>query len=507
MDVNNLPILSAKGISKRFGGVRALIEANFDCYEGEVHALIGENGAGKSTLVKILCGVVSPDSGSVWLRGKEIKLASPITATRLGIASVFQELSLLPELTVAENIYLGCEPRNRLGFIDSRKLFMQAEKIISDLQFDIDVRTLVKDLPLAQQQLVEIAKSLSKNPDIIILDEATSALGAKEVDMLFGLVRKLTREQNKTVVFISHKMNELEQIADRATIYRDAHFITSFKWGEKTNSEIIDLIAGRKIDTVFPEKIEATSDEVALEIKNVYYDKNLKNVSLKIKKGEIFGLAGLSGHGQTDLLGVIYGSKKADRGSIIVNGKVERIVNPRVGLSKRIALTPADRKTDGLLMTRSAGENIALTTLKRRSVCGIINRKQENSDIARIIELLQIKLSSPKQISGTLSGGNQQKLVLGKAILTDADILLLSDPTRGIDVGTKYEIYQLINKLVKSGKTIVLYSTENNELLGLCNRTAVFKQGEISAVLEGENFTEREILKAALGIEETEVIA
>lgn len=503
--MEQVPVISARNVNKHYGGVHALIDAKIDCYAGEVHALVGENGAGKSTLIKVLCGVVLPDQGEISLKGKSIRLTSPVDAVKVGIASVFQELSLLPDLSVAENVFLGCEPRNKWKLIDFKAMETRTAEIMKELEFDIDVRTLVKNLPLAKQQLVEIAKALSKNPDVIILDEATSALGSKEVELLFRLLRRLTKEEGKTVILISHKMDELERIADRATIFRDARYITSFRWGEMTNGEIIDQIAGRKIDTIFPAKRENLPDEPVLELENVSYKNKLKHVNLKIRRGEIFGLAGLSGHGQSELLGVIYGSEAMDGGTLKIKGEAKRIKNPRMGLAAGVALTPADRKNDGLLLSRGSGENMMLTTLKKRSRLGVIDSKKEEEDTRRMIELLQIKLSSPSQLAGTLSGGNQQKLVLGKAILTDADILLLSDPTRGIDVGTKYEIYQLIRRLAESGKTILLYSTENMELLGLCDRAAVFRDGEVAAVLQGEQFTEHEILKAALGMEETEV--
>lgn len=503
--VEQIPVISARNVSKRYGGVHALVDAQIDCFAGEVHALVGENGAGKSTLIKILCGVVQPDQGEIYLKGNKVQMESPRDAVKLGIASVFQELSLLPDLSVAENVFLGSEPRNRWGLLDFKQMETRAAEIMHQLEFEIDVRTLVKDLPLAQQQLVEIAKALSKNPEVIILDEATSALGSREVELLFRLLRRLTREEGKTIVLISHKMDELEQIADRATIFRDARYITAFRWGEMTNGEIIDQIAGRKIDTVFPPKREKISEEYVLELEHVNLRNKLRDVTLSVRRGEIFGLAGLSGQGQSDLLDVIYGSRAMDSGVMKIGGQVKRVRNPRMGLAAGVALTPADRKSDGLLLSRASGENMMLPTLKKRSCLGIINRKKEAKDTQKMIELLQIKLSSPAQLAGTLSGGNQQKLVLGKAILTDADLLLLSDPTRGIDVGTKYEIYQLIRRLAESGKTILLYSTENMELLGLCDRAAVFRDGQVAAVLEGENFTEHEILKAALGMSEMEV--
>lgn len=493
-------ILQANKISKRFGGIHALVECDLTCYKGEIHALIGENGAGKSTLIKILCGVEQQDTGEVIYKGEKIDVRCPSDAVKLGIVPVFQELSLIRNLSVAENIFLACEPR-KYGMIDFKKMASDAQKILDELNFDIDAKTLVWQLSLAEQQLVEIAKAISKNPEVIIMDEATSALGQEQVENLFSIIRRMAKE-GKSVIFISHKMNELAEVADRATIYRDAHYVVSFKWGEYSNSEIINAIAGRKIESSFPEKINIENNETLLEIEHMNYRQVLRDVSVSIRKGEIFGIAGLNGHGQTEFLNALFGAQKLDGGTVRINGNTVRVRSPRSALRNRISMTPADRKNDGLLLARSIRENISLMTLNKLSRFGIVDRKEENKGIDEMIELMKIKMDNPQQLSGTLSGGNQQKIVLGKAILTRSNILLLADPTRGIDVGTKTEIYQLIHQLAVSGIAVILYSTEYNELLGLCNRVAVFKAGEIVAVLEGESLTEREILKASLGIQE-----
>lgn len=497
-------ILQAKNISKRFGGIKALVGSELTCYKGEVHALIGENGAGKSTLIKILCGVEQKDEGEVIYKGQKIDIKSPSDATKMGIVSVFQELSLVQDLSVAENIYLGYEPKKN-GFIDFKKMTSDAQSLLDELKFDVDARALVRQLSLANQQQVEIAKAISKNPDVVIMDEATSALGKEQVENLFRIIRKLAKEEGKTIIFISHKMNELSELADRATVYRDAHFVTSFKWGDYSNAEIIQFIAGRKISESFPEKKPVQSEENVLEIENMNYQEKLKNISVSVKKGEIFGIAGLSGHGQVEFLDALFGAQKLDSGTIKIEGKPVRLRNPRAALKNKIAMTPADRKNDGLLLSRSIRENISLMTLNRVQRFGVIDKKKENAGIDEMIELMNIKIDNTQQPSGTLSGGNQQKIVLGKAILTRSEILLLADPTRGIDVGTKTEIYSLIRKLADSGITVLLYSTENSELLGLCNRIAVFKGGTIVAILDEETMSEQAILKAGLGIEDEEV--
>ena len=494
------PILSAKKISKHFGGVQALNEVDFDCSQGEIHALIGENGAGKSTLVKILCGVVIPDQGEIYFKGKKLNLTSPSDAAKYGIASVFQELSLVPDLSVAENIYLGNEPLNRIGQIDFKRMDRMTKKVLEELGFDIDTRILIKNLPFADQQLVEIAKVLSKNPEVILLDEATSALGTEEVDRLFNIIRVISHDKKKTIVFISHKMSELGSIADVATIFRDARHVSTFKWGKYSDREIIDMIAGRKIESAFPEKKESVEEDVVLEVCGITVETKLNNISFSAKRGEIVGLAGLVGHGQTEILDALFGAQKVDEGFIKINDKQIVNKNPRIAIERGIALTPADRKKDGLLLTRSIKENLALMTLKKRSHLGLIDAKKEKNETLKMMQMLKIKASNLDQPAGTLSGGNQQKTLIGKVILTNSDILLFSDPTRGIDVSTKYELYQLIRQLADDGKTIIFYSTENNELLGLCDRIIVFREGRISSILEGSNLTEHEILKSAMGI-------
>ncbi len=494
------PFLVASGVSKSYGGVRALIESDFSCRKGEVHALLGENGAGKSTLVKILCGVVKPDTGTISLDGQEIHIESPADAAKLGIVAVFQELSLVPYLSVAENVYLGHEPRNRWGLIDLKKMNQIAGQLFADLGMDISVENLVSDLPLAQQQLVEIAKALSKDPEIIIFDEATSALGKHEVDLLFRLIKRLTKEEGKTAIFISHRMDELEQIADRATVFRDARYITTFDWGTVGNKEIINWIAGRKLEDAFPEKKSLQTKEIALEISGLSVGRVLQGINLQIRKGEILGIAGLQGHGQSEFLRALFGALKLDQGEIKVDGSPVSLKNPEAAIQAGIAVVPEDRKQDGLLLTRSVRENLSLMTLEKIQKWGLLSDSTEKKAVNRAVNLLNIKTPDLSQAVGNLSGGNQQKVVIGKAILTEGSILLLADPTRGIDVGTKSEIYQFMTSLAKEGVTILFYSTEIPELVRVCDRVAVFKQGRISVVLDGDSINEHQIIQAALGI-------
>jgi ribose transport system ATP-binding protein len=492
-------LLEVSQVSKSYGGVKALIDCDFSCRRGEVHALLGGNGAGKSTLVKILCGVVKPDSGTIRFKGKNAHIHSPVDASRKGIVAVFQELSLLPELSVSENVYLGHEPLTKLGLIDFKKMKGWTDQLFQDLGLDIYSESLVRDLSLSQRQLVEIAKALSRDPEIIIFDEATSALGQQEVELLFSLIKRLTK-QGKTTIFISHRMDELAQIADRATIFRDARYVTTFDWGTVANDQIVNWIAGRSVNETYPSKKEVHQGDIALEVKDLTCDRHFYNINLQLKKGEIVGISGLEGHGQSQFLKALFGAFPITGGEVSVLGKQVSLNGPWDALEAGIALVPEDRKYDGLLLSRSVKENLTLMTLDKRQVMGYIHAGKESNAVQDAIGLLNIKTSHPDQEVGGLSGGNQQKVVIGKALMTQADILLLGDPTRGIDIGTKSEIYQLMRDLADQGKSILFYSTELPELIGVCNRVVVFKQGRISVMLEAHDITEHNMINAALGI-------
>ncbi|WP_180955279.1 sugar ABC transporter ATP-binding protein [Peribacillus deserti] len=494
----NAPLLEVRNVSKSYGGVKALIDCDFSCGAGEVHALLGENGAGKSTLVKILCGVVKPDSGTIRYMGEETTIDSPIDASRKGIVAVFQELSLVPELSVAENVFLGHEPKTRWGLIEFKKMKIWTDHLFQDLGLTISPESRVADLSLADQQLVEIAKALSREPQIIIFDEATSALGSQEVELLFTLIKRITKK-GTTAIFISHRMDELDRIADRATVFRDARYVADFDWGTVGKDQIVHWIAGREVEETFPQK-KPHSNETALEIRNLTSSGNFYDINLVIKKGEIFGIAGLQGHGQSQFLRSLFGACPITEGHVIVNNKSIILKGPKSAIQAGISLVPEDRKHEGLLLTRSVKENLALMTLDKRQKMGFIDGTSELNELHHAVESLKIKTSNLEQEAGSLSGGNQQKVVIGKAILAEGDILLLADPTRGIDVGTKSEIYQYMSNLAAQGITIIFYSTELPELVGVCHRVAVFKQGRVTATFSGEEITEHHIINAALGV-------
>jgi ABC-type sugar transport system ATPase subunit len=481
-------------------GVQALKDAQFSCYKGETHVLIGENGAGKSTLVKVICGVVPRDTGEIRLAGQQIEIRDALDAQKQGIAAVFQELSLIQDLSVAENIFLGNEPVNRFGRIHYGRIYRDAEEFLRGLGLSLHPRVLVRDLTLCEKQLVEIAKAVYKKPDILILDEATSALGEREVEWLFGLMRKLTKEQGKAVIFISHRMDELHQVADRATIFRDARYIMSFLWGELKDDEIVEHISGKKSTQREILKSGGVEGDYALEVEGAFKGGVLRNVSFHLRRGEILGVAGLSGHGQTELLHSLFGDGPLDAGIIKVNGRPVKIHNERQALKNGIVLLPEDRKNDGLILSHSVAMNITLMALDTIQRLGVLIRKLERKGIDESVRNLQIKVSDTALAASSLSGGNQQKVVFAKALLVGAKIILMSDPTRGIDIGTKNEIYRLMSGLTRDGYSILFYTTELTELLTLCSRVLVMYEGQIAAELSGSDVTEKNIITQSIGI-------
>jgi ribose transport system ATP-binding protein len=491
--------LEVSGVSKRYAGVQALNNAQFSCYKGETHVLIGENGAGKSTLVKIICGVVQRDSGLIKIDGEPVELQGALDAQKQGIAAVFQELSLIQDLSVAENIFLGNEPVNRFGRIHFGKIYEMAAAYLEKLGLELHPRHLIRDLTLCEKQLVEIAKAIYKDPHILILDEATSALGEREVEWLFGLVRRLTREEGKAVIFISHRMDELHRVADRATIFRDARYIMTFPWGKLADDEIVEHISGKKQARLDFSKPTGEANEYALEVEGASKGRVLKNISFYLKRGEVLGVAGLSGHGQTELLHGLFGDGPLDTGVVKINGRPVKLRNERQALRHGVVLLPEDRKNDGLILSHSVAMNITLMALNTIQRLGLIRQKLEKNGIDGSIKRLQIKVSDTALPVSSLSGGNQQKVLIAKALLTGAKIVLMSDPTRGIDIGTKNEIYRLMSDLTQNGYSILFYTTELTELLTLCNRVLVMYEGQIIAELSGNEVTENTIITEIFG--------
>ncbi|SFO31529.1 ribose transport system ATP-binding protein [Mesorhizobium sp. NFR06] len=497
-----VPLFRMEGISKRYGGVRALEKAELSVTAGSIHAILGENGAGKSTLIKVMAGVVAPDEGRMTLDGSEVSFASPAAANQAGIVCIFQELSLIPELSVADNIVIS-DPPKRFGLIDRKAQRRIAEEALARAgAADIHPLALVKDLPLSRRQMVEIAKALARKPRILILDEATSALTATDVAKIFGVLRRL-REEGLALLYISHRMNEIAELADQCTVFRNGRNVASYAAGSKSDSEVVELMIGREYSHIFPPKPPRHAAAVpVLEARKLSWTDRLDNVSLTVGAGEVVGLGGLDGQGQRELLLAFFGVLRGLTGEILVDGKAVAIASPSAARDDRIgmALIPEDRKTEGLMLPMTVRENLSFAALDRVSKAGVIDRAVEQRLIDDMVELLAIKTAGLDIPVGALSGGNQQKVVIAKWLMRQPRIVLLNDPTRGIDVGTKQELYQLMRKLADAGAAILFYSTDYDELIGCCDRVLVLYDGAVKRELVGAEITEHALIASALNI-------
>jgi ribose transport system ATP-binding protein len=491
--------LEATGIGKRFGGVVALSGVDFEANSGEVHALIGENGAGKSTFIKILTGAIQADEGKLRLFGEPFDARSPRAASEAGVAAVFQELSLVPDLTVAENVWFRREPRTPLRTISSRALRQRTQELFRRLQFPaIDPEREVRALSVAERQLVEVAKAIAKNPRVLILDEATSALAPAEVRWLLGLARRLA-EEGMLVIYISHRLAEVQEVTDRITVFRNGQSVGTRETGSADDDEIISMMLGRRLERLYPDKVATAREQVALSVRNLELGHRLRGVDVEVHDGEIVGVGGLQGQGQLELFLSLFGVLRSS-GEVLVAGKPARIGSPRQALDSGIglALVPEDRQNQGLLLPKSVRENVTLAVSKRFARYGILDLHQERALVAEAIRQLNIVLASPEQPAGSLSGGNQQKVVISKLLLTRARVLLLYDLTRGVDVGTKGEIFALMRMLAAEGYAILFFSTDIQELVHVADRVAVMSDGRVSATLEGDAINEEQIIRASI---------
>jgi ribose transport system ATP-binding protein len=490
--------LAATGVHKQFGGIHALEGADLTIAAGEVHAILGENGAGKSTLVKIIAGVVRPDRGRIVLGDEPLEAGSPQAARAAGIETVYQELSLVPELSVMHNLVLADLP-GRAGLFSRKGALQVATNALAALGLDhIDPRVPVGRLPLDQQQMVEIAKATIRQPRILILDEATSSLGAAEVDRLFELVRTL-RERGTTILVITHRMSEVWSLADSMTILRDGRTIGRYEVGEIDQQRVVTLMAGRDVRQVFPSKRSGGPSDVALTLRDVRLRKSQEPWSIDLRHGEILGLGGLQGQGQRHFLQWLYGYGPGS-GDIIRDGKPLRIRKPGDALRHGIVLIPEDRGVEGLHLGLPIRWNLAMATLGDRSRVGIIRMAAEAQFARSAVERMGIKSSSPYQEVSALSGGTQQKVVIGKFIATRPKVLLFVDSTRGIDVHTKFEFYEMLRDLARSGAVCVVYSSDTEELVGLCDRVAVFHDGAPALMLEGNEVTQDAVVAASFAV-------
>ena len=499
-----VPLFRMEGVSKRYGGVHALEKAELSVTPGRIHAILGENGAGKSTCIKIMAGVVAPDEGHMTMEGRQVTFASPSAANDVGIVCIFQELSLVPDLSVADNIVIS-NPPTRYGLIDRQAQRRIAEEALARAGAeDIHPLALVKDLPLSRRQLVEIAKALQRKPRILILDEATSALTAADVSKIFAVLKRL-RSEGLALLYISHRMHEIAELADECTVFRNGRNVATYKAGTKTDNEVVELMIGREYSHIFPPKPPAVSQAKApvLECRNLSWTERLKDISLSVRAGEVVGLGGLDGQGQRDLLLALFGVLRGCSGDVLIDGKPTSIPSPSVAKSRKIgmALIPEDRKTEGLMLPMTVRDNLTFASLDRMSRGGVIDRAAEQRLIDDMITLLAIRTAGPDIPVGALSGGNQQKVVIGKWLMNQPRIILLNDPTRGIDVGTKQEMYQLLRNLADAGAAILFYSTDYDELIGCCDRVLVLYDGQIKRELVGKDITERALIASALNVQ------
>ena len=508
------PFFQMSGVSKSYGGAVALDRAELAVRSGRIHAILGENGAGKSTLLKVMSGVVQPDEGIMHLDGRQVSFASPAEANAAGIVCVYQELSLIPDLSVADNIFAS-NPPLRFGMIDRRTQRRQAEAALARAgAADINPLAKVRDLPLSRQQMVELAKGLAREPRILILDEATSALTAADVARVIEVLKRL-RDEGLALLFISHRMHEVKALADECTVYRNGRHVMSFEAGTRSDNEVIEMMIGRTYQHAFPDKPSAQSADPperrvaakpVLACRDLTWNDTLQGISFSLQPGEILGLGGLDGQGQRELLLALFGVLRACAGTIEIDGAAVSIRSPVAARANRIgmALIPEDRKTEGLMLPMSVRENLSFAALDRMSTGGVIDRERQQSLVDRMMALLAIKSFSVDAAVGSLSGGNQQKVVIAKWLIRQPRILLLSDPTRGIDVGTKQELYQLLRRLADGGAAILFYSTDYDELIGCCDRVLVLYDGAIKRELSGADITERALIAAALDIKGAE---
>jgi len=493
------PHLQLTGITKRYGGVTALDNIDFACALGSIHAVLGENGAGKSTLIKSMAGVVKPDEGEIRLGGNTVSFASPAEANAAGIVCIFQELSLLPDLSVADNISIADPPR-RFGLIDRRAQRRRAEELLARICCeDVNPLSRVRDLSLSRRQMVEIAKALGQNPSVLILDEATSALTASDVDNVFDILRRL-KDDGIAILTISHRMHEIDAVADRCSVFRNGQHIDTFEQGARSADEIVRMMIGRDIEAHFPPKRHRGETGIALETHGFGWAGRLHDIDLSIGKGEILGLGGLDGQGQKELLLGLFGVLKNTVGKVAIDGKTVRIDSPVTAKSEAlgIALIPEDRKTEGLMLPMSIADNLTIASLEHLSRGALVDRAAVERVVDDGIARLQIKIGSSADPVATLSGGNQQKVVIAKWLMTEPRIILLNDPTRGIDVGTKQEIYALLRELAEAGAAILYYSTDYEELIGCCDRVLVMYDGRVIRELEGDDIDERNIISSSL---------
>lgn len=487
-------ILRLQNITKTYPGVIALDDVSMEVTRGEVHALVGENGAGKSTLVKCCSGAIKPSKGSIMINGEQFQSLTPQLSEKKGLSVIYQEFNLIQELTVAENVFLGRAIRKGL-VIDRKAMAEQTRKIFSQLHIRINPHEVIKNLSVGYQQMVEIAKALSIDAKILFMDEPTAPLTKNETEDLFRVIGKL-KDSGVTIIYISHRLEEIFQLCDKVTVMRDGQIIKTLRTEETHKRQLIELMVGREFKETFPPRSSCVQQEVVLDVQNISGN-GVKNISLQVKRGEILGLGGLVGAGRTELAELLFGVKPIDSGSVILNGERILYKDPELAIKKGIAYVSEDRKQKGALLEVTIRENITIAIQKRLSRFSVINKRTETTIAEKFKKQMSIKAPTIYQLVKNLSGGNQQKVVLAKWLATEPDLIILDEPTRGIDVGAKYEIYKLINELVLQKKAVIMISSEMEELIGVSDRIIVLSEGVMTGELQKSDFNQEKILEFA----------
>jgi rhamnose transport system ATP-binding protein len=491
------PYVELVNITKQFGAVQVLQNVDLNLYPGEVHALVGENGAGKSTLVKILGGIHRPDTGIIRIGGKEVELHSSAQSRNAGIAVIHQEPTLFPDLNVAENVYMGRHPRDRFGRVDWKRMYQEVERLFTSLDVRLNVYTPVQGLSVADQQLVEIAKALSLDSRVLIMDEPTAALSAHEVHELFTIVRQL-RERGVAILFVTHRLEEIFELAERVTVLRDGRRVSTAPIAELTTEEIIRQMVGRELETLYPKR-SVEPGEIALDVRHLTRKGTFEDVTFQVRRGEILGFAGLVGAGRTEVARVIFGIDQADSGEIRVGGKQVQIHSPQTAMKHGIAYVPEDRHEHGLVMDFSIARNMTLPVLRQMSLLGLVNQQRERDIAQDYSTRLQVRSTGIDQLVKALSGGNQQKVVLAKWLITNPTVLILDEPTRGIDVGSKSEVHRIVSELADKGLAIILISSDLPEVLAMADRVLVMHEGRVAAEFTHAEVDQEKVMFAATG--------
>lgn len=491
-------ILEMIDVNKAFPGVQALDKVSLHVKPGTVHSLMGENGAGKSTLMKCLFGIYQKDSGEIKLNGEVVEFKDSKDALDRGVAMIHQELQPIRMMTIAENIFLGQYPLNQFGMVDHKKMNTESKKYLKEIGFEIDPKTLLKDLTVSQMQSIEIAKAISHDAKIVIMDEPSSSLTSNEVEILFNIIAEL-KSRGVAIIYISHKMDEILRISDEVTILRDGQYVGTWPAKELTNDKIIKHMVGRELVSLFPPREIHSTDEVVLKVENFTSPNPLsfKDCSFELRRGEILAVGGLVGAQRTELMEAIYGIRTAVQGTVSVDGKQVKINRPQDAISNGIALLTEDRRVSGIFGVLSVEDNVAISSVDQYVKNGLIQGHQVDEVVRKSIGALSIKTPSPKTLIQYLSGGNQQKVIIARWLANDPDIMILDEPTRGIDVGAKYEIYQIIGDLVKAGKSVIMITSEMSELIGFSDRIMVMCEGRVSGFLDSAEATQEKVMELA----------